>query len=75
MHQEPESVSKIIANSGLFQIELMRYVGTNDYRSLIEISESLVTEYGEKAKLTPNTIQTYFKCYTICRLIKTPLKK
>ena len=60
IHQKPESVSKIIANSGLFQIELMRYVGTNDYRSLIEISESLVTEYGEKAKLTPNTIQTYF---------------
>ena len=30
----------------------------NDYVKLIEISESLV-EYG-KAKLTPNTIQTYF---------------
>ena len=28
--------------------------------SLIDISESLVKEYGKAAKLTPNTIQTYF---------------
>ncbi|MBA65167.1 MAG: hypothetical protein CMG55_05135 [Candidatus Marinimicrobia bacterium] len=58
--QEPNSITKIIARSGSFQIELMNYVGTNDYASLIKISESLVEKYGENAKLTPNTIQTYF---------------
>ena len=51
---------KKIAISGPFQIELMKYVGTNDYESLIEISKSLVPEYGKPALLTPNTIQTYF---------------
>jgi GNAT superfamily N-acetyltransferase len=38
----------------------MKYVGTDDYVKLIDISESLVKEYGKAAKLTPNTIQTYF---------------
>ena len=58
--QNPISVTDIIAKSGPFQIELMKYVGTNDYAKLIDISESLVVEYGKVAKLTPNTIQTYF---------------
>ena len=58
--QNPISVTEIIAKSGPFQIELMKYVGTNDYAKLIDISESLVVEYGKVAKLTPNTIQTYF---------------
>ena len=58
--QNPISVTETIAKSGPFQIELMKYVGTNDYAKLIDISESLVVEYGEVAKLTPNTIQTYF---------------
>ena len=58
--QEPDSQSKIIASSGPFIVEFMKYVGTNDYRSLIEISKSLEEEYGRAAKLTPNTIQTYF---------------
>ncbi|MEE3204639.1 MAG: GNAT family N-acetyltransferase [Candidatus Neomarinimicrobiota bacterium] len=57
---EPESRTKVIASSGPFQIELMEYVGTNDYLPLIQISEALVEEYGTAAKLTPNTIQTYF---------------
>ena len=59
-HQSPVSISKNIATSGPFQIELMKYVGTDDYVKLIDISESLVKEYGKAAKLTPNTIQTYF---------------
>ena len=59
-HQSPVSISKIIASSGPFQIELMKYVGTDDYVKLIDISESLVKEYGKAAKLTPKTIQTYF---------------
>ena len=58
--QNPISDTEIIAKSGPFQIELMKYVGTNDYAKLIDISESLVVEYGKAAKLTPNTIQTYF---------------
>ena len=59
-HQNPISVTEIIAKSGPFQIELMKYVGANDYAKLIDISESLVLEYGKVAKLTTNTIQTYF---------------
>ena len=59
-HQSPVSISKTIASSGPFQIELMKYVGTDDYVKLIDISESLVKEYGKAAKLTPSTIQTYF---------------
>ena len=58
--QEPESRTQVIASSGPFQIELMDYVGANDYTPLIHISEALVEEYGTSAKLTPNTIQTYF---------------
>ena len=54
------SEMKKIAMSGPFQIELMIYVGTKDYDALIEISKSLVHEYGKPALLTPNTIQTYF---------------
>ena len=58
--QNPISVTETIAKSGPFQIELIKYVGTNDYAKLIDVSESLVVEYGKVAKLTPNTIQTYF---------------
>ena len=54
------SKMKKIATSGPFQIELMNYVGTSDYDALIEISKSLIPEYGKPALLTPNTIQTYF---------------
>ena len=57
---EPESRTQVIASRGPFQIELMDYVGANDYTPLIHISEALVEEYGPAAKLTPNTIQTYF---------------
>ena len=58
--QNPISVTETIAKSGPFQIELIKYVGTNDYAKLIDVSESLVVEYGKVAKLTPHTIQTYF---------------
>ena len=57
---EPESKSNIIASSGPFQIERMDCIGTNDYSSLIHISESLAEEYGKVAVLTPRTIQKYF---------------
>jgi len=54
------STTKIIASSGPFQIELINFVGLNDYQSLFKISESLVEEYGKSAKLTEFTIKTYF---------------
>tara|TARA_B100001250_G_C19635128_1_gene715597 strand:- start:41 stop:610 length:570 start_codon:yes stop_codon:yes gene_type:complete len=60
LRQDHKSETKIIASSGLLQIELINYVGTNDYKALIKISKSLAEEYGKNALLTPNTIQTYF---------------
>ena len=55
-----KSRSRVIASSGVFQIELLERVGEADYPQLIEISKSLVKEYGEKAILTKSTIQKYF---------------
>ena len=55
-----KSRSRVIASSGVFQIELLESVGEADYPQLIEISKSLVKEYGEKAILTKSTIQKYF---------------
>ncbi len=52
--------SRIIASSGVFQIELLEHVGIDDYPSLFSISENLVNEYGKKAILTKTTIQKYF---------------
>ena len=39
---------------------MLERVGEADYPQLIEISKSLVKEYGEKAILTKSTIQKYF---------------
>jgi len=50
---EPESSTQVIASSGPFQIELMDYVGANDYTPLIHISEALVEEYGTCRKAHP----------------------
>ena len=58
--QKPESVTKIIASGGTFQIELVKYAGANDNEKLIEVSESLAKEYGTAARLTQSTIQIYF---------------
>ncbi len=55
-----KSRSRVIASSGVFQIELLERVGEADYPQLIKISKSLVTEYGKKAILTKSTIQKYF---------------
>jgi len=57
---DEHSITKKIASSGPFHIELMKYVGLADYESLIKISESLIEEYGKAAKLTEATIQAYF---------------
>ena len=54
------SNSRIIASSGVFQIELLKNVKELDYPQLIEISKSLAKDYGEKAILTKPTIQKYF---------------
>ncbi len=58
--QKQSSKTKVIASSGSFQIELVKYAGSIDNDKLIEISESLVKEYGSAARLTENTIQIYF---------------
>ncbi len=57
---ESQSKSEIIASSGPFQIERIIQVGNNDFESLILISESLVNEFGPKARLTAKTIELYF---------------
>ena len=44
--------SRIIASSGVFQIELLEHIGKEDYPALFAISEHLAKEYGEKAVLT-----------------------
>ena len=54
------SNSKIIASSGVFQIEILKNVNEVDYPQLIEISKSLAKDYGKKAILTKSTIQKYF---------------
>lgn len=55
-----DSASRVIATSGVFQIELMEQVGENDFNALIEISKHLAQEYGQKAILTKATIHKYF---------------
>ena len=52
--------SRVIASSGVLQIELLEHVGKEDYPALFAISEHLAKEYGEKAVLTKATIQKYF---------------
>jgi hypothetical protein len=59
-NQSKESKTKIIAKGGQFQVELIKYIGENDFDSLIAISESLVEDYGKASKLTETTINTYF---------------
>jgi len=54
------SNSKIIASSGVFQIEILKNINEVDYPQLIEISKSLAKDYGKKAILTKSTIQKYF---------------
>jgi hypothetical protein len=58
--QNKNSKTKVIATGGQFQVELIKFIGENDYDSLIEISESLVEDYGQSSRLTAATINTYF---------------
>ena len=44
--QKPDSITKVIASGGTFQIELVKYAGVNDNERLIKVSESLAEEYG-----------------------------
>ena len=59
MQKSPTQL-KVLATSNSFRIEFIKHIGTEDYQPLIKISESLAQDYGARAKLTPNTIQTYF---------------
>lgn len=58
--QNNNSKTKIIASGGQFQIELVEFIGTNDYDSLKAISKSLVEDFGQISELTEATINTYF---------------
>ncbi|NQV36776.1 MAG: GNAT family N-acetyltransferase [Candidatus Marinimicrobia bacterium] len=60
LYNEARSESRVIASSGVFQIELLEHVGEKDHPALIAISEQLAIEYGEKAILTKATIHRYF---------------
>jgi len=57
---EKDSQTRVIASSGVFQIELLEHVGVNDYDALIEISKHFAQDYGQKAILTNATIHKYF---------------
>jgi len=57
---EYKSTSRIIASSGVFQIEILEHVGEDDFLPLIEISKHLAEEYGDKSILTKSTIHKYF---------------
>ena len=53
--------SRVIASSALnFQVELMERVGEQDIPQLILISEHLVEEFNESARLTKTSIRKYF---------------
>ena len=54
------SVTTSIASSGTFKIELIKKIGNSDKKDLIEISKSLVAEYGSRSLLTEKTIDIYF---------------
>ncbi|MCH7496800.1 MAG: GNAT family N-acetyltransferase [Candidatus Marinimicrobia bacterium] len=56
-----KSRTRVIAFSpDEFRIELMEYVGVEDIPVLMEVSESLASEYGSSARLTKTTIRKYF---------------
>ena len=57
---EKQSITRVIASGGPFQVELIEFIGEKEYKSLIKISKSLIKEYGEASKLTDTTINTYF---------------
>ncbi|MFQ6604972.1 MAG: GNAT family N-acetyltransferase [Fidelibacterota bacterium] len=60
LYSENRSQTRVIASSGVFQIELLNHIGEEDFPALIDISEHLAEEYGEKAVLTNTTIHRYF---------------
>ena len=55
-----QSITRVIASGGPFQVELIEFIGEKEHKSLIKISKSLIKEYGEASKLTDTTINTYF---------------
>jgi hypothetical protein len=57
---DKQSITSVIASGGLFQVELIKFIGEKEHKSLIEISKSLIEEYGKASKLTKTTINTYF---------------
>lgn len=57
---EKQSITRVIASGGPFQVEQIEFIGEKEHKSLIKISKSLIKEYGKASKLTDTTINTYF---------------
>tara|TARA_B100000579_G_C22616891_1_gene750007 strand:- start:313 stop:879 length:567 start_codon:yes stop_codon:yes gene_type:complete len=61
-----ESDVKVIASSAYqFRVELVKKVGKNDIKSLIDISQYLSEKFGDHASLTKTNIHKYFNKETI----------
>jgi len=56
-----ETKSRQLATSpNGISIELIEFLGENEYKDVIEISEALVDKFGPKAKFTKNTLKKFF---------------
>ncbi|MCF7885480.1 MAG: GNAT family N-acetyltransferase [Candidatus Marinimicrobia bacterium] len=42
------------------KVEIIEFLGENEYKDVIQISSALVEEYGQKAKFNKKTIKKYF---------------
>ena len=61
-----ESQSNFIASSQYnFQIELIKKVGDNDIKKIIEISQELVEIFGTHSLLNEKSIHKYFNSKTL----------
>ena len=56
-----ETRSRVLAKSpdGI-QVELIEFLGENEYKDVIKISQTLVEEYGKEARFNKRTIKKYF---------------
>lgn len=51
---------KLASSPNGIQIELIEFLGENEYKDVIEISHILTEKYGQKAKFNKQTIKKYF---------------
>ena len=65
----PEKIQKL-ESGGQFLIELVEFIGTNDYDSLKAISKSLVPTFGQISEPTEATLIRFIK-FTLFFFIAT----